>query len=657
MSYIINKFDGTQLVVLEDGTLDTTTSVGLVGRNYIGYGETQNENFVYLLENFANSNPPSRPLEGQTWWNKAAKSLNAFNGTDWAPVGAAYVGSVPPAINEGQLWFKLSTNQLFIFSDEQWNLVGPEAVDGFGETKWNARILKDVDNINHSVLVQILDDEIVAISAKEDFTISPTNTINGFFNLKRGLNLKETIKLIGNVIGNSTTASSLEIARGINGVAFDGTANIEIKASTFNSLESGTYLNGSDFDGSSSVVWSVDATPGNVIGKIVARDGSGNFEAGTITADLVGNVEGNVVSTGTSNFNLINATVVNAPTLIGNSTTASKLQTARTINDVLFDGTSNITVTASANTLTGDMLPANVLQSSLTTVGVLSSLTVASSGIDIGTSSNFKISIDGAVPTLQINTESPLRVEIRDVSRPSGRTDLKFIPASTSLSLNGPSVPSLIPEQNGSVGAANLGHPQARWKTLYVDNIEGTVFADDLKGGLKGSIPYQAGTNDTAMLPIGSTGQILRAGASGLPEWSSASTGNVPNSVVLRDGSGNFNAATITATLAGNASTATLATAAVRLQTARRINGVLFDGTADINVSDTTPIWAGETSLGNVIATFSNNTAYPIGTKVAFLDTRYYNFFTGNGAVYVSDLYRRVVRKVNNFNGWVDVGG
>jgi asparaginyl-tRNA synthetase len=53
MAYIINRFSGQQLVVLEDGTLNTTTSVGLVGRNYTGYGEIQNENFLFLLENFA----------------------------------------------------------------------------------------------------------------------------------------------------------------------------------------------------------------------------------------------------------------------------------------------------------------------------------------------------------------------------------------------------------------------------------------------------------------------------------------------------------------------------------------------------------------------------------------------------------------------------
>ena len=60
MSYVINRFSGQQLVVLEDGTLDTSTSIGLLGRNYVGYGEVQNENFLFLLENFANASPPAR---------------------------------------------------------------------------------------------------------------------------------------------------------------------------------------------------------------------------------------------------------------------------------------------------------------------------------------------------------------------------------------------------------------------------------------------------------------------------------------------------------------------------------------------------------------------------------------------------------------------
>ena len=52
MAYTINKYNAAQLTIVQDGTIDQTTDIKLVGKNYAGYGEIQNENFVFLLENF-----------------------------------------------------------------------------------------------------------------------------------------------------------------------------------------------------------------------------------------------------------------------------------------------------------------------------------------------------------------------------------------------------------------------------------------------------------------------------------------------------------------------------------------------------------------------------------------------------------------------------
>jgi hypothetical protein len=120
MAYVINKFSGEQLIVLEDGTIDTSTSLGLVGRNYVGYGETQNENFVFLLENFANDAPPSRPLAGQTWFNTTNNVVNVYDGVSWAPVGAAILDPIAPEFpNDGTLWVDTTVNQLKIWSDQK----------------------------------------------------------------------------------------------------------------------------------------------------------------------------------------------------------------------------------------------------------------------------------------------------------------------------------------------------------------------------------------------------------------------------------------------------------------------------------------------------------------------------------------------------------
>jgi len=70
MAYTIVKSDGTVLTTVPDGTINTTsTSIGLPGRNYAGYGQTLDTNFVHQLENFADSTPPANPLRGQLWYD------------------------------------------------------------------------------------------------------------------------------------------------------------------------------------------------------------------------------------------------------------------------------------------------------------------------------------------------------------------------------------------------------------------------------------------------------------------------------------------------------------------------------------------------------------------------------------------------------------
>jgi hypothetical protein len=108
MSYTINKFNGEPLIVLQDGSIDVSTSIKLVGRNYVGYGEIQNENFVFLTENFSNSSPPARPLLGQTWFNSENKLLNVYDGSKWSVLGSAQLSeTAPESPAPGYIWFKI----------------------------------------------------------------------------------------------------------------------------------------------------------------------------------------------------------------------------------------------------------------------------------------------------------------------------------------------------------------------------------------------------------------------------------------------------------------------------------------------------------------------------------------------------------------------
>ena len=94
MSYIINNSRGQVIAAVADGTVNTTaTDLTLVGRGLTDYGTYENENYIYLLENFANSSAPLQPVLGQLWYDSATDVLSVYDSTNsWAALAnQAYV--------------------------------------------------------------------------------------------------------------------------------------------------------------------------------------------------------------------------------------------------------------------------------------------------------------------------------------------------------------------------------------------------------------------------------------------------------------------------------------------------------------------------------------------------------------------------------------
>jgi len=690
MAYVINKFNGVQLVVLDDGTIDTSTSLGLVGRNYVGYGETQNENFVFLLENFANTAPPSRPLVGQLWFNTTNNTAYAYDGSNWNPIGSAVVSAVAPSnTNSGALWLKTPINQLYVYTGTEWRFIGPEAVEGFGSTRARAGSLDNTVGDPQPVIFLETNGTVFAICTAAAFVINPSNSVAGFSNaLQIGINLSATAKINGSITGNAATADQLSTARLINGVPFNASSNITVTANTTNTLKKGTYIAGADFNGSVDTTWSVDATSSNVIGKLVARNSEGGFSAGTVTATFIGDLTGNVTAlTGVSTFNTVQATQFIGATLSGNAASATRLATARTINGVNFDGGANITVPASADSLTGTTINGSVTLSSLTQVGTLSSLNVNDSGIFVGSGNQLRMFVDSSTPTIRSAT-GRLNFDM-GASGP----DVNFVDSATSLSLGGPNAPAITGDNT-----TNLGITGYKFAGVYANNFFGNATtatlattATNLPGGGLGSIPYQTAVGTTAMLGLGASGTVLTAQAGGLA-WQTiaqesltkgsylnmintttsgslsvfngnlpatisvdATTTNTASKVVARDASGNFAAGTITANLVGsvtgNASTAT------QLQTARNINGVAFNGTQDITIvaTDSTKVaLAGSTMTGYLTLVGAPVNANHATTKT-YVDSRLPQYTIVSGAQYSTSGYTNQVGSFNDGANFFDV--
>ena len=194
MAYQVDKFNGTFLTSVADGTIDTTTDLRFVGKNYAGYGEVQNENFLHLLENFANTTSPPKVLEGQIWYDSGNKKLKFYDGTKFKSAsGAETSDSAPGGLGTGDLWWDTAAKQMYAWSGAEFILIGPEASPDLGASGVVAQVVKDTGNTNHSILKVLAGGKTVAIASQTAFTLNSTiNPIEDFTLVKKGLTLANT---------------------------------------------------------------------------------------------------------------------------------------------------------------------------------------------------------------------------------------------------------------------------------------------------------------------------------------------------------------------------------------------------------------------------------------------------------------------------------
>ena len=276
-------------------------------------------------------------LAGNNTWtgsNTYNRNIYVTNGSSAGSSGTLYLG-VKPA-NEtvqarigtdklGGLFYHASTNQPHVFR------VG---------TNNNVFVIRD-------------DDTKVAFSSNNNFFATVTH--DG----------------VAKWLGNANTATKLQTARTINGVSFDGTANITIADSTKLPIAGGTMTGDLTLKGNPTAdlmaatkKYVDDSVASAGYGDVLAA-GNNSFTGANTFKNLVTMVGGVVFTSGTTTLAWKNATqivaTINASTYTGNSATATKLQTARTINGVSFDGTANITIADSTKlpiaggTMTGDL--------------------------------------------------------------------------------------------------------------------------------------------------------------------------------------------------------------------------------------------------------------------------------------------------------------
>jgi hypothetical protein len=221
MAYTINLTDGTIFAVIADGTINTGSSVSLPGKNYAGYGEFLDENFIQMLENFASpatggglptSAKLGAPLEGQLWWDSTNLTLKVYNGTQWKAAGSTTSSATAPSSpNVGDLWWDTANTQLKAWNGVSWTVIGPSTVAGTGV---QATTIIDSGSTPHAVITFTISNNVIAILS-QDAAFTPQSAITGWGSsglqqIKPGMNLSTAASYLFQ--GLSTTSQYADLA-------------------------------------------------------------------------------------------------------------------------------------------------------------------------------------------------------------------------------------------------------------------------------------------------------------------------------------------------------------------------------------------------------------------------------------------------------------
>lgn len=198
INYLINKTDGSFLAAIPQGTIVSQSGISLIGKNYTGFGEVLNENLVGLLENFANTTPPSNSLAGQLWYDKGSNTLKCYSGTSYKNLVTGFFQSSQPATaGENEFWFDTVSKKLYVYNSGSFSLVGPNITNV--RSGVISDVIRDTDGVSHDVLRVVLDGNNLAVISKDTFLPVALEGFLSSTTLYPGINLSnnDDYKLIG----------------------------------------------------------------------------------------------------------------------------------------------------------------------------------------------------------------------------------------------------------------------------------------------------------------------------------------------------------------------------------------------------------------------------------------------------------------------------
>ena len=375
MAYTVNKTNSSaspSSYTVQDGVLNTQTDLKFIGKGYAGYGEVIHENFLHLLENFANSSAPSKPIQGQLWYDSGASQLKVYTGSNFVPAGntVPYGPTAPSNLVTGDLWIDSDTAQLFFYNGTSNILIGPNTSAGANTNGFTFETITDNTDTDQNVTKLFNNGNLIAIISEDEFT--PKAAISGFGTIKKGITLSTAISdlkfagtatdtdaLGGVAAANYLRSNANDTTSGTLGINNDSGVKIGVDNDLSLTVDStGAVVQNiiSDRDitfkvntgGTTTTLMTMDGSAARIgIGTITPTtklDVSGTVNAtaftGPITGNVVGNVTGDVTGdvtgtvTGSASLNLL----LTGGTLTGTLNSEAILPSADSTHNLGTDG-------------------------------------------------------------------------------------------------------------------------------------------------------------------------------------------------------------------------------------------------------------------------------------------------------------------------------
>lgn len=197
------------LTTVVDGSLDTTTDLTFVGKNYSGYGTVVNQDLVKLLENFAGKLQPTKSLTGQLWYDSTNGRLKVNVGGYYKPVANIESQNTSPSnASKTDLWYNESTGKLNFYDGSAWVVIGPQISGATSDNLVEYASVTDDGGNSHNVLQARTTTTngvgvISAIISPEEFVVNSASPLkSSFYTVKKGITLYGTSHTTGVGDGN-----------------------------------------------------------------------------------------------------------------------------------------------------------------------------------------------------------------------------------------------------------------------------------------------------------------------------------------------------------------------------------------------------------------------------------------------------------------------